>query len=236
MSQAPGVAIVTGAGSGIGRATAVMLAHRAWKLTLVGRRPGALQETAAMLPQGSNPEVFSTDITAAGGTEGMIERTITRFGRLDALVNNAGYAPLLPIERTTRRVLHEVYGINALAPAHAIALAWPIFVRQKSGCIVNLSTMGTLDPFPGFFAYAAAKSAMNSMARSCAKEGAAHNIRAFAVAPGAVETAMLRSIVPESSLPRSACLAPEDVARVITGCIEGDYDDRNGQTITVTAS
>jgi NAD(P)-dependent dehydrogenase (short-subunit alcohol dehydrogenase family) len=233
MPPSPGVALVTGAGSGIGRATAVLLARHGWNVALCGRRRAPLAETAALL--GSASEVITADVGNAADAARMVESAVSRFGRLDALVNNAGYAPLLPIDRTTPEVIDEVYRVNALGPAYAIARAWPVFVRQRGGCIVNVSTLGTFDPFPGFFAYAAAKSAVNSMARSCAKEGVAHDIRAFAVAPGAVETAMLRAIIPESSLPRSATLAPEGVARVIVDAVTGRYDDRNGDTITVGA-
>ena len=231
MAQIPGVALVTGAGSGIGRATAVLLSGRGWRVVLAGRRRGALAETAQSLAGESL--AVPGDVGDAGDAARVVDAAASRFGRLDALVNNAGYAPLLPIEHTTPEVIDEVYRVNALGPAYMIARAWPIFVRRGAGCVVNVSTIGTFDPFPGFFAYAAAKAAVNSMARSCAKEGAPHNIRAFAVAPGAVETSMLRAIIPESSLPRSACLAPEDVASVIVGCIEGDYDSRSGETITL---
>jgi NAD(P)-dependent dehydrogenase (short-subunit alcohol dehydrogenase family) len=163
----------------------------------------------------------------------MVDQTVARLGRLDALVNNAGYAPLLPIEEHRPEVLEECYRINSLGPAFAITRVWPIFKRQRSGCIINVSTMGTIDPFPGFFGYAAAKAATNLMALSCANEGREFGIRAFAVAPGAVETAMLRSLFPESKLPSSQTMKPERIASVILDCIEGRCDDRNGQVITV---
>ena len=99
--------------------------------------------------------------------------------------------------------------------------------------MVNVSSMATQDPFPGFFAYAASKAALNLMARSCATEGREHGIRAFAVAPGAVETDMLRAAFGEDVIPREQTLDPDTVARVIVECVTGERDAQNGDTIPV---
>jgi len=230
------VALITGAGSGIGRALALRLARDGYRLALVGRREESLRQTAdlARAQPGApphDPAVLAADIADSAQAAAVVDATVSRFARLDALINNAGYAPLLSIENTTPEIIDRVYRTNAIGPACAIARAWPTFIRQRGGCIVNLSTMGTHDPFPGFFAYAAAKAAVNLMALSCAKEGAEHNIRAFAVAPGAVETPMLRSIFTEEQIPRSACLTPDDVAAVIADCIAGRRPADNGRVI-----
>lgn len=227
------VTLITGAGSGIGRATASLLAGARHRLVLAGRRRETLEETTSMLGTGAEALIVCADVAEAAQAAEMVDAAVERYGRLDNLVNNAGLAPVRPIDQTTPEVLRAVYGVNALGPAYAIVRAWPTFVRQRSGCIVNVSTMGTVDPFPGFFAYAAAKSAVNSMARSCAKEGRAFNIRAFAVAPGAVETEILRANFPESVLPRDKALDPRAVARVIVDCIAGALDDQNGGTVLV---
>jgi NAD(P)-dependent dehydrogenase (short-subunit alcohol dehydrogenase family) len=225
------VAIITGAGSGIGRATAISLAKRGYSVVLAGRREGQLRETEAALAGSSL--VIAADISGSAACRSIISETENAFGRIDVLINNAGLAPMIPIEETGPSVIDEVFGVNALGPAYLIHAAWPAFVRQRRGCIVNVSTMATTDPFPGFFAYAAAKASVNLMAVSCAKEGKEHGIRAFAVAPGAVETGMLRRIVSESSLPRSKTLSPEAIAQVIVECVEGARDSEIGKTIPV---
>lgn len=227
------VALITGAGSGIGRAAAILLARSGFTLALVGRREEPLRETASLLPPGSNASLLPADIADPAQARRIVESTDAEFGRLDVLINNAGYAPSLPIEAHTADLLGEIYRINALGPANTIAAAWPIFHRQGSGRIINISTLGTIDPFPGFFGYAAAKTAVESMVRSCATEGRKHGIRAFAIAPGAIETAMLRSNFPESKLPRSSALAPEAVAEVILACASGDRDSDSGARIIV---
>jgi len=227
------VAIVTGAGSGIGRATAKLLSEAGYSVVVVGRRLEAIEETSMML---STPGIgVAVDITDPDAQREIVGSTIERFGRLDVLINNAGSAPLAAIDKSTPELIEDAFAVNAVAPAKLIAAAWPTMVAQKRGCIVNVSTMGTQDPFAGFFAYAAAKSAVNVMAKSCAKEGRAHGIRAFSVAPGAVETAMLRGNFPESRLPKSACLAPEQIAQLIVDCVQGVHDARNGDTLFISA-
>ncbi len=231
-------AIVTGATSGIGRALAIMLAERGWRLALAARREEGLASIADELTRaGAAPDssvTQATDVANPGQVGVLVRIALERFGRVDALVNNAGYAPLVGIGETDPETIVRSFGVNAIGPAVAIAALWPSFVEQNSGCVVNVSTVGTEDPFPGFFAYASAKASVNLMALSCAQEGRAHGIRAFGVAPGAVETPMLRGLFGTEQIPAEACLAPEDVASLIVSCIEGERDADNGRTIAIT--
>lgn len=232
------VAIVTGGGSGIGRAVCLKLAQAGYDLVIMGRSAETLEETASMLPAGVRSIVSRGDVADAGDVRRCIDSAMAEFGRIDAVVNNAGYAPLKPIDQSDPKLLHRTFAVNAYGPACMIHAAWPHLAARKSdggGCIVNISTMGTKDPFPGFFAYAAAKAAVNLMARSCANEGRGLGIRAFAVAPGAVETEMLRSNFPESKVPASAALPPERVADLVVECIRGEHNGRNGQTLFISA-
>jgi NAD(P)-dependent dehydrogenase (short-subunit alcohol dehydrogenase family) len=233
------VALVTGAGTGIGQAIAITLANHGFAVALVGRRLDALLRTAALLPEGIEHLELTADVSDASRVVHTINQTMQRLGRLDVLVNNAGFAPMLPIDETSFEIIDEVYRTNALAPAYLIAKAWPIFKQQHreqgtGACIINISTLGTLDPFEGFFAYAAAKAAVNLMAKSCAKEGKDIGVRAFSIAPGAVETGMLRSLFTESEMSPQDCLSPFDIAEVVFACVSGQRDSQNGETIPVT--
>lgn len=222
-------AIITGASSGIGRSVAEQLATRGYKLLLAARRPEALQAVA----EATGGVAVSTDVGQQASVEAMVDRAYDEFGRVDVLVNNAGLAPLKPIDEHTGEELDAIYRVNALGPAWAIARVWARMKAGGGGRIVNVSTIGTADPFPGFFGYASAKAAVNLMAQSVASEGEAHNIRGFAVAPGAVETPMLRSIFGEDAIPPENCLKPSDVAEVVVACAMGERDDENGRTIFV---
>lgn len=229
------VAAITGAGSGIGRAAAIMLARRGWRVSLAGRRQEPLEETARLCEEtgAAKPIVIPTDVADPEQARRLITTTVKQAGRLDALINNAGTAPLIPIEQTDLQTLHRTFEVNTYATAYTTMAAWPVFEQQRGGCVVNVSSVAGADPLPGFFAYGAAKAAVESFARSCAKEGAEHNIRAFAVAPGAVDTDMLHAALDEQTISQINLLRPEDVAEVIVGCLEGAYDDRPGGTIAV---
>lgn len=230
------VALVTGAGSGIGLASARLLAKTGFDLVLVGRRRDPLDAAASVILADAplaSILVHPADVGDPDAASSIIRAPIDRFRRLDALVNNAGLAPLLPIEQTTPETLRNVFFVNAIGPGALIAAAWPTFVAQRSGRVINISTLGTSDPFPGFFAYAAAKRAVNSFALSVAREGAEHNIRGFAIAPGAVETPMLRALFDESAIPRDKTLTPDDIARIVVDCAHGKRDSENGTTIFV---
>src|SRR5206468_11715185 len=111
---------------------------------------------------------------------------------------------------------------NLSATFYLSKAAWPILKRQGGGAIVNISSMAARDPFAGFAAYGAAKAGVNLLSLSLAREGAAHGIRVYTVAPGAVETPMFRGIMSRDQFPTEQTLDPADVARVIGQCVGGD--------------
>jgi NAD(P)-dependent dehydrogenase (short-subunit alcohol dehydrogenase family) len=224
------IALVTGAGSGIGRATAIGLHERGFGLVLVGRSREKLEETARRC---GAPDALLVDCDIADSERAAhaIDATIERFGRLDVLVNCAGIAPLAPIAKTTEELLEQTFWTNTFGPAFLIVRAWPVFLSQRGGCIVNVSTIGTSDPFPGFFAYAASKAAIDSFTRSIAREGRAAGITGYCVNPGAVETPLLRTNFPERTIPPAKALAPEAVAAVVVACACGERTEDNGRTI-----
>ncbi len=237
------VAIITGAGSGIGAATALRVGRLGYRLALVGRTESKLAHTRQMIADQA-PEADSVGITVdlakAVAADITVMTTRSAFGRVDALINNAGIATRLPISETSAGVLEETLRVNVRAPALLIARLWPSWAEQTaishapSPCVVNVSTMGTKDPFPGFFVYAASKCAVESLARSVAVEGRDMGVRGFAVAPGAVETPLLRSMFSEEMIPREQTIAPDRIAEVIVACVRGEHDQQNGSTIYVS--
>jgi NAD(P)-dependent dehydrogenase (short-subunit alcohol dehydrogenase family) len=229
------VAIVTGAGSGIGRATCLMLAQAGYRLALAGRNESTLSETDGLIAESvlNQPAtlIVPADISDAEQARSVVDMTLEQWGRLDALVNNAGHVDVCALADIDEDHVYATFAVNVFGPMHMVARAWPSFVRQRFGCVVNVSSMSAEDPFPGLAAYSAAKSAIEGLTRSIMAEGGSHGIRAFSVVPGAVETGMLRKVVSEDELPGDRALAPEEVARIVTECVTGRRDNQIGQRI-----
>lgn len=223
------VAIVTGAGSGIGAAIVRRLAANDFAVVLVGRREGALR-CAATAAAGTT-FIVPGDLAVEAVPSLVVAKTIERFGRIDVLVNNAGCAPALPIESTSPETLRTCIQTNLIAPMLLLSACWPHFLETQSGCVVNVSSMASLDPFSGFLAYAASKAGLDSLARSIVAERPTDSIRAFTLNPGAVETELLRAIADENIVGREACLTPDDIAKFALQCVLGEHDDRQATPI-----
>mgnify|MGYP001793551253 CR=1 FL=1 len=224
-------AIVTGGTAGIGLAAARLFVDQGWRVLIVGRDQGRLNDAIDAL--GAHAQVCRADVGTTDVPSTIVASCLEAFGRVDALVNNAGVAPLMPLAHHTASLIEQCFTTNAIGPAKLIIAAWP-HLSVTRGRVVNVSSMATRDPFPGFFGYAASKASVELMVRSISKEGVSAGIKAFAIAPGATETAMFREIFDEATVPRGDVRDPAEVARLIVDCASGRRDDQNGQTIEIT--
>ncbi|MEM6552239.1 MAG: SDR family oxidoreductase [Planctomycetota bacterium] len=239
MSDSPenptAVAIVTGASSGVGRDTATLLAEAGYAVALAARSADKLHETADFIREEVDPNaqlaVIPTDVADPDACQALIDKTVEAFGRLDALANVAGYAPLQPIPRIDAETLQKSTEVNLYSVVYTTRAAWPIFKQQKSGAICNVSSMAAFDPFQGFNIYAAAKAGINLFTKATADEGKRFNLRANAVAPGAIETPMLRENFSPKAIPEANTLDPLTVAGVIRDLLLGTTDTPNGETV-----
>lgn len=222
------VAIVTGAGRGIGRAAAIELSGRGYRLVLASRSRGDLDRTAEEL--GGEASVVAGDVTDPAFPAKLVEAATEGFGRLDAVVHCAGLAPMLPIGQTDDATLDGVLATNLTALYRLARAAWPALTKS-GGAVVAVSSQAARDPLTPFTAYAAAKSAVNGLVLALAREGGPEGVRAYAVAPGAVETQMLRAILDETQVPPEITLDPTDVADVIAYCLCGPLRHSSGETI-----
>lgn len=230
------VAIITGAGSGIGRALAQLLVEHDYHLALVGRTPATLQETADMCTQinpGCECMVIPADLRDGDSAQHIIEKVIGRWQRIDALFNVAGNAPLMTIDKITPESWRDCVDGNLSGPVLLTAAVWPVFTKQKSGFVGNVSSMASIDPFPGFAIYAAAKTGLNMFTHCTAREGRPIKVKAVAVAPGAVETAMLRANFGLDLIAKDKTLKPEEVAAVLCDCLTGQRQFKSGETIAL---
>jgi NAD(P)-dependent dehydrogenase (short-subunit alcohol dehydrogenase family) len=222
------VALITGAGSGIGRATAQRLAADGWRVALLGRTQTTLDETASMLPESAASLILVADLADHDACRDAIERIVGHFGRLDAIVNNAGVAPQVPIAETNATLVRDVLDRNLVGPIVLVTTAWPELTSRR-GRVVNVSSMASIDPFQGFTAYAASKSGLDSLTRSIMAEAGETGVTAFTINPGVVETPLLRRLFDESVVPKDVALPPERIADEIAACLRGDRDERAGQ-------
>ena len=224
------VAIVTGAGSGVGRCVSRQLVDKGYRVVLVGRTESSLRETGEMLGQeGLCWKAVPADIAVDADRARIVAETGAAFGRIDAVVNNAGLAGLKKLRDFTIEELREQFEVNAIGPIDLAARC----MREmgEGGAVVFTSSMSTKDPFPGLGVYGCAKSALNAACRAIKNEAGRSGVRAYAVAPGAIETGMLRSMWNEKVLPRDKTLDPETVAEVIVACVTGETDAASGETI-----
>ena len=230
MSSTP-VAIISGAGSGVGRATALALSRRGYRLALFGRRIEPLNKVANDVS--TEAIALAVDVTDAERVAAAVAEVVTRLGRVDAVVNGAGAVAALSVEDTTPPRWRELLDTNLSGAFYLSRAVWPIFRQQKAGVIVNVSSMAARDPFPNFVAYAAAKAGLNSLTLTLAKEGQPLGIAVHGIAPGAIETSMLRGLLTTKQLPESDALDPADVAELIVRCIVGELRHAAGETLYV---
>lgn len=230
------VALITGASRGIGRATAAALSNVGYRLALVARTDADLRGTAALT--GSAAEslaLLPADITDPAQAQAVVESAVARLGRLDALVNIAGVAPVRSIVETSVDEWRAVLDTNLSAAFYLTKFAWPHLkaasAPDRHSVVVNISSLASRDPFPGFAAYGAAKAALNVFGLVAAREGQADGIAVHTIAPGAVETAMFRQIMTADQYSPDKTLRPEEVADVIAQCVTGRLAHTRGEVI-----
>jgi len=224
-------AIITGAGRGIGRATAIQLAQDGYCLALVARSEKELAETAGRCNGAAI--VLAADVSNQAAVESVVERAAAKFGRIDALVHNAGMALLKPIDQFSSEEWHATIDTNLSAAFYFVHALWPMWKKAKSGTLVMLSSVAARDPKTGFAAYGAAKAAINTFGWSLAREGAPFGVRVHVIAPGGVETKMLREAFSKDVYPPEKAMRPEDVAETIAQCVRGELRYTSGEVIYV---
>lgn len=228
-------AIVTGAGRGIGRAIARRFAAAGMSVVLVARNEQELDETQrAISRSGGRSLPIRADVTREADVERIISETQEAFGRIDVVVNNAGIAPLASIDALEPHLFDAMVATNIRAVYLLCRAAWEPMCTAGGGTIVNISSVAGSDPFPGFGAYGGTKAFVNTFSRALHREGMPHGIRVFCVAPGAVDTQMLRTPFPD--FPADRTLDPDEVAAFVESLLLPAAAHLGGQVLTVSKS
>jgi 3-oxoacyl-[acyl-carrier protein] reductase len=226
------VAVVTGGGRGIGRAISRRFALANFHVVSASRSDHELAETKSLIEaDGGRCDVQPTDVCSDEDIGALVETTLSKLGRIDVLVNNAGVAPNGSIEELNDQVFDTMLAINVGAVYRTSQAVWPAMKKQGGGVIVNISSVAAIDPFPGFAAYGASKAWVSAWTRGLAAEGKPHGILVFAIAPGAVETRMLRDALP--SFPAGDALAAEEIAEAVYNVTTPACRHMSGQTMFV---
>lgn len=188
--------IVTGASRGIGRATALALAHHGAKLVLVARRSGPLQEVADQVEvQGGTASVVSGDVAQAGTMQAAVENCLNRYGGLDVVINNAGSGLFATIEQTEEPDLDAMWVANVKSVFGGIRAALPVMRRQGVGHIINVASTAGRRGSPYVGAYCASKFAVVGLTESLRTELLGSGIRVSLVCPGATRTSFFDAAV-----------------------------------------
>jgi NAD(P)-dependent dehydrogenase (short-subunit alcohol dehydrogenase family) len=238
------VVLVTGALTGIGRATAIAFAREGNRIVVSGRHDDKGQALSAELRSlGAEAEFIRADVRNEGEVRNLIDRTVERFGRLDVAVNNAGTeGELGPIVEQSAANYEAIFSVNVLGTLLSLKHEMRVMFAQGSGSIINLSSIGGQVGFAGAAIYAASKHAVEGLTKSAALEGARAGVRVNAVAPGPTDTDMLNRFVGRSeeakahflaTVPNGRASTVEEIAETIVFLASDEARSLTGQRIAV---
>ncbi len=217
------VAIITGASSGIGEATALKLAKEGVKVVLTARSEDKLKELAQKIEnENGTALVVTADVTKSDEFKNVVKKTKSEFGTVNILVNNAGLMPLSYIEKFKTEEWNTMVDVNIKGVLNGVQAVLPTLIDNKGGHIINISSTAAYKYFPGGAVYCATKAAVQMFSEGLRKEiSAKHGINVTSIEPGAVDTALFETITDEDikeelkDMKKMTTLQAEDIANAI---------------------
>ena len=233
MSIKDHIAVITGAGRGVGRATASRFAREGAEVVLFSRTLASLEETAAEIAQeGKRALPIVGDVSREEDVHMLFQRVMDAYGRVDILVNCAGVVAKRLFIDMDAATWDHVLGVNLRGTFLCCLEAFRIMASQQSGVIINLSSLSGVrgvEKFPGLSAYNVSKAGVAGLTEILAVEGKQYNIRVSAVSPGAVDTEMLRQAAPHLK----AGMTPDDMAEILLFLADDSGRMLNGTNIEI---
>lgn len=233
--------IITGAGSGIGRATAALLSREGASLVLAGRNPASLEETAKGLP-GEKVRIVRTDVQSEEDVRSLVSQTVETFGGLNFAYNNAAiFGDFKPLHEDSLANFEEVIATNLRGIWLCMKFQLSYMAEKKAGSIVNCASVAGHIGHQGSAVYSASKHGIIGLSKSAALQYAPMNIRVNVVSPGSTETAMLCSLYKSEEdlqrraarLPLGRMVRPDDVAEAVLWLCSGNSRSSTGSVVHV---
>src|SRR5215475_14686168 len=225
------VALITGAGNGIGRATALAFAKAGAKVVVIDRDAAAGEATAGIIKQqGGDVRFIAADVTKSADVANYVQQTLDAHGRIDCFFNNAGIeGAVAHTADYDEAMFDQVLGVNVKGVFLGLRHVLPVLIKQKSGAVVNTASVAGLVATPGMPAYVASKHAVIGLTKTAAGEVARQGVRVNAVCPGPVDTRMIHSLEEmlspgdpasvsrryQSAIPLGRYVTPEEIANTV---------------------
>lgn len=187
------VVVIMGASSGIGEATANLLAKNGAKLTIAARRMNRLEK---IVQNNVGAEILpvAADVSKADEVQNVIDKTVEKYGRVDVMFNNAGIMPVNNLDAIARDEWQNIMDINVKGVLNGIAAVLPVMKKQQSGHIITTSSVLGYEVLPGYAAYSGSKYAVRAIMEGLRQEERTNNIKTTVIAPGTVQTELFNSI------------------------------------------
>ncbi|MBI2991126.1 MAG: SDR family oxidoreductase [Deltaproteobacteria bacterium] len=207
------IAIVTGAGRGIGKAISLMLARSGAAVVLASRSTAQLEATRDEIQrEGAQALVVPTDLTRSEEIETLVRRTLEQYGSIDYLINNAGWGKHSPVVKARMEDWDRTFQVNLRAPMLLSKLVLPGMIEKRSGAIVNIASISGKAVEANTAAYSASKAGLLAFGEALYEEVREYGIKVAAILPGFVDTPLIPATV---KLDRGKMIRPEDVAQTV---------------------